>query len=53
MIDDLKKSGKSKMHLTMKPNFISSTDSNEKRMMYSKIDSSIIMMGNDTEEIIQ
>ena len=41
------------MHLTMKPKFMSSTDSNEKRMMYSKSDSSIVMVSNDTDEIIQ
>ena len=50
---DLKKSSEGKMHLTMKPKFMSSTDSNEKRMMYSKSDSSIVMVSNDTDEIIQ
>ena len=53
MIHDLKKSGEWKMHLTIKPKFMSSTDSNEKRTMFSKSDSSIVMIGNDTDEIIQ
>ena len=53
MIDDLKKSGEWKIHLTMKPKFMLSTDSNEKRTMYSKSDSSIVMTGNDTNKIIQ
>ena len=35
MIDDLKKSGEWKMHLTIKPKFISSTNSKEKRTIYS------------------
>ena len=37
----------------MKPNVISSTDSFKKCTMYSKSDSSIVMVGNDMEEIIQ
>ena len=41
------------MHLTMKSNFMSSTDNNEKGVMYSKSDSSIVMIGNHSEEIIQ
>ena len=45
MIDDLKKPGEWKMHLTMKPNFMSSADSNEICTMYSKSDSSIVMIG--------
>ena len=53
MIHDLKKSSEWKMHLTIKPKFMSSTDSNEKRTMFSKSDSSIVMIGNDTDEIIQ
>ena len=53
MIDDLKKSGDWKMHLTMKPKFLSSTDSNQKRMMYSESDNNIAMIGNDTDAIIQ
>ena len=37
----------------MKPKFMSSTDNSEKRSMYSKSDSSIVMIGNDAVEIIQ
>ena len=37
----------------MKPKFMSSTKSNEKCTMYSKSDSSIVMIGNDTDETIQ
>lgn len=52
-IDDLKKSGEWKMHLTMKSNFMSSTDNNEKGVMCSKSDSGIVMIRNHSEEIIQ
>ena len=38
MIDGLEKSCKWRMHLTMKPKLMSSTDSNEKRAMYFKND---------------
>ena len=31
---------------------MSSTDGNEKRIMYSKSDSITVMIGNDTNEII-
>ena len=37
----------------MNPKFMLSTDSNEKRTMYPESDSSIVMIGNDTDEIIQ
>ena len=53
MIDDLQKSGQWKMHLTMKLKFLSSTDINEKRIIYSKSDNSIVMIGNDADTIIQ
>ena len=49
-IVDLKKSDERKTNETK---FLSSTDSSEKRMMYSKGDSSIVMIGNDAVEIIQ
>ena len=42
-----------KMHLTMKPKFMLSTDSNEKRKMSSKSNSSIVMIGKDTDEFLQ
>ena len=51
-IDDFKKSGEWKIQQTMKPKFMSSTDSNEKRTMYSKYNSSKFMVGNDTNKII-
>ena len=41
MIDGFQKSEEWKTHLTMKPKVMSSTDSNEKRVMYSKTDNSI------------
>ena len=44
MIDDLKKSLEWKMNLTIKPKFMSSTDSNEKQTMCFKSDSSIVMI---------
>ena len=47
MIDDLKNSGELKMHQTIKPKFMSSIDSNEKR------DNDIVIIGNVTNEIIQ
>ena len=53
IIDNLKKSGEWKIQLTMKPKFMSSTDSNEKRKMYSKSDSVKVTIGNDTNKIIQ
>ena len=53
IIDNLKKSGEWKIQLTMKPKFMLSTDSNEKRKMYSKSDSVKVMIGNDTNKIIQ
>ena len=35
MIDDSKKYGECKIYLLIKPKFMSPTDANEKRMMYS------------------
>ena len=37
----------------MKLKLISSVDGTEKRTMYSKSDSSIAMIGNDTDKIIE
>ena len=53
MTNDLKKSVEWKMYLIMKPKFMSSKDSNEKCGMYCKSDSSMVMISNDTDEIIQ
>ena len=49
MINDLKKSCEWIMYLTMKLKFMSSTDSNEKCMMYSKSGNNIIMIGSGTD----
>ena len=38
MIDEFKKSGKRKIHLTMKVNFVSSKDNNDKQLIHSKCD---------------
>ena len=45
MIDDSKKSSECKIYLLIKPKFMSSTDANEKRMMYSKCENRVIMIG--------
>ena len=42
-----------KMHLTMKPNFMSSIDNNKKCAMYCKGNSNMVMVGNDTDETIK
>ena len=52
MISDLKNSGKWKINLSS--NLIyTATESNEKSTMYSKSDSDISIISNDTDEIIQ
>ena len=53
MIDDPNKSGEWKIHLTLKLKFMSSVDCNEKCARYSKSNSSIVTIDNDTDEIIQ
>ena len=55
-LHNLKKFGEKKIQLTMKPKLISSTysnEDNEEPTMCSKRDSSIIMIGSNTDEIIQ
>ena len=52
-IDDLKKSGEWKLHLTMKLKYMSSRGSNQKRTMYSKSGSSLVKGGTGTDKIIQ
>ena len=42
-----------KIHLTMAINFISSKDSDETRTMHTKSDNVEIMMGSETDEIIE
>ena len=53
MINNIKKVGKRKIQLTIKPEFMLSTDSNEKRMLHIKSDNVEIMIDNDTDKIIQ
>lgn len=51
MIDDLQISDEWKIDLTIKPKFMSY--SNEKHMVYSKSDYSIVVIGNHADEIVQ
>ena len=53
MINDHKTRIEWKIQLTMQINFISSKDSEETRMMYTKSHNIEIMMGNETDEIIE
>ena len=53
MIDDKRKRGERKIQLVIKINFISSKNFNDVREMYSKSDNAEIMMGFDTDEIIE
>ena len=52
LISDYKTQGKWKIQLTMSINFISSKDSDETRNLHTKINNIEIMMGNETDEII-
>ena len=52
MIDELKKSGEWKIHLTMKVNFTPSKDNDYKKFAHSKSSNITIMGGNKTDEII-
>ena len=53
MINDHKTRREWKIQLTMQINFISSKDSEETRTMYTKSHNIEIMMGNETDEIIE
>lgn len=53
MVIDHKKSGERKIQLTMKLKFINRHDSNGKRTVYSRSDSSKVMIDNNTNEIIK
>ena len=53
MINNFKKIGERKIQLTMKTEFMLSTDSNEKRLLHIKSDNVEIMIDNDTDKIIQ
>ena len=52
MIIDYKTQGEWKIQLTMSINFISSNDSDETHNLHTKSNNIEIMMGNDTDEII-
>ena len=52
LIIDYKTQGKWKIQLTMSINFISSKDSDETRNLHTKINNIEIIMGNETDEII-
>ena len=47
MIKNFKKSDEQKIQLTMKPEFMSSKDSNEKRILHTKSDGIEIMIDKD------
>ena len=53
LINDHKTQNEWKIELTMQINFISSKDSDETRTMDTKSDNIEIMMGNQTDEIIE
>ena len=53
IINNHKTQGEWKIHLIMETNFISSEDSDETRIMQSKSDNIEIMMGSETDEIIE
>ena len=53
MINDLKKSGEWKIHLTMKMNFTWSKNSNEKRLIDCKKDNKEIISDFNIKEIIE
>ena len=50
---DYKTQGEQKIQLTMTIHFISSNDSDEIRNMHTTSDNIEIMMGNETDEIIE
>ena len=53
VINDHKTKGERKIHLTMAVNFFSSKDSEEIHTMHSKSDNTEILIGNETDEIIE
>ena len=53
IITDNKTQGERKIHLTMAIIFISSKDFDETRTMHTKSDNIEIMMGSETDEIIE
>ena len=53
MVNDLKTQGEWKIQLTIGINFLSSYVTNETRAMHSHSDNEEIMIGNETNEIIE
>ena len=53
MTDDLKTQGEWEIQSTISINFISSKDSNETRTMHTKSDNMEMIIGNETNEIIE
>ena len=53
MIIDYKTQGEWKIQLTMSINFISSNDSDETHNLHTKSNNIEIMMGNETDEVIE
>ena len=53
LIDKHKTQGEGEMHLTMAINFIFSKDSDETHTMHTKSDNIEIMMGRETDEIVE
>ena len=53
MINDLKALGEWKIQLLMVTNFMSFKDTNETRILHKKCDNIEIMIGNETDEIIE
>ena len=52
MIEKFNISNEWQIKLTMNDNFISSQDNDDKQLIYSKSDHIEIMIGNETDEII-
>ena len=53
IINNLKKSGTCKIHLTIKNVFISSINNDEERVMHSKSDNIKIMINDEADEVIK
>ena len=53
VINNHKTHGEWKIHLIIAINFVSSKDSDETRTMHSKYDNIEIMIGSETDEIIE
>ena len=53
VINNHKTPGEWKIHLIIAINFVSSKDSDETRTMHSKYDNIEIMIGSETDEIIE